>query len=316
MRTWPRRVFFGLLFCAPVGFVGNRHWRAEQGLFVPGHTSDGHHQLEKDCATCHTPLSGALDDACLACHGESLRARNDSHAASKFDDPVRALQLTHVDARSCVACHREHRAEARLRGSVTVPETFCISCHAEVREERPSHVGFDDAGCASAGCHNYHDNRGLYRDFLVKDRGAPDLRVDPRIPLPPAAALEPAAAAISPPAPPPDFPATADREPGPGGLEPELWNRRLLAAITRVDGLGPRPRPGQLHRLPPAAPRWRPAARPGGHRRRPRLELAAGRRRLRQLPPRRAARLPGGQTRHAPGGGARRHVALRWPGPP
>ncbi len=229
MRTWPRRLFFGLLFCAPVGFAGNRHWRAEQALFLPGRTSDGHHQIENDCATCHTPFGGVSEASCLGCHGESLRARNDSHAPAKFDDPVRALQLTHVDARSCVACHREHRAEARLRGSVSEPQTFCIACHADVREDRPSHATFDDAGCASAGCHNYHDNRGLYRDFLLKDRGAPELRADPRVPLPPVVLAPTVAAAIPPP---PDFPATSGSEPGPEGMEPEQWNGRMMASIS------------------------------------------------------------------------------------
>ena len=153
-------------------------------MFLPGRTSDGHHQIESECAVCHDPFGGAKDAACLACHGESLRARNDSHAPAKFDDPARAAQVALVDARSCVACHREHRAEARLRGSVTVATNFCVACHGEIRQERPDHAELSDSGCASAGCHNYHDNRALYGDFLVKDLGGPDLRADPRVPLP------------------------------------------------------------------------------------------------------------------------------------
>jgi predicted CXXCH cytochrome family protein len=227
MKNWPRRLIYALLFCAPVGLAGDRHWRAERTLFLPGHTSSGHHQIEKACETCHTTAFGGVNEqACLACHGESLRARNDSHAPVKFDDPVRAAQLTDVDARSCVACHREHRAEARLRGSVSVPETFCISCHASVRQERPSHVGFDDVGCASSGCHNYHDNRALYRDFLVRQRGSEDLRPEPRLPVPPvltARALRPLPA--------PDVPERIYRERGPDGLEPRAWHARLPPAV-------------------------------------------------------------------------------------
>jgi predicted CXXCH cytochrome family protein len=226
MKNWPRRLLYGLLFCAPVGLAGDRHWRAEQTLFLPGHTSSGHHQIEKACETCHTAFGGVDDGSCLACHGESLGARNDSHAPIKFDDPVRASQLTQYDARSCVACHREHRAEARLRGSVSVPQTFCVSCHPNVRQERPSHVGFDDAGCASAGCHNYHDNRALYRDFLVRQRGSEDLRPEPKLPVPAALRARDLRAL-----PPPDLPERIYREPGLGGEQPHVWQARLPTAV-------------------------------------------------------------------------------------
>ena len=42
-----------------------------------------------------------------------------------------------------------------------------------MRAARPSHAGLGFAGCALAGCHNYHDNRALYEDFLVAHAGRP-----------------------------------------------------------------------------------------------------------------------------------------------
>jgi formate-dependent nitrite reductase cytochrome c552 subunit len=39
------------------------------------------------------------------------------------------------------------------------------------------------ATCASAGCHNFHDNRALYEEFLVKNAAAPDILQIPRVPL-------------------------------------------------------------------------------------------------------------------------------------
>jgi hypothetical protein len=36
--------------------------------------------------------------------------------------------------------------------------------------------------CASAGCHNFHDNRALYEDFLVKHMDEPIVTAAPRVP--------------------------------------------------------------------------------------------------------------------------------------
>lgn len=181
--SWSHRLGYALLFAAPLVFFGFKHRRNDDRLFLPGRTSSGHHQIEAQCSACHTPLSGVAEESCLRCHGESLRARNDSHAPSKFQDPRMADQLAVVDARSCLPCHREHRPEARMRGGVTIATTFCVGCHAEIERERPSHVGFAADGCASAGCHNYHDNRALYRDYLVEHRNDPGLLPRPRVPL-------------------------------------------------------------------------------------------------------------------------------------
>ena len=58
---------------------------------------------------------------------------------------------------------------------VTLPGDFCIACHSEgdqdVRVNRPTHAELEFDTCATAGCHNFHDNRALYEDFLVKHAG-------------------------------------------------------------------------------------------------------------------------------------------------
>jgi hypothetical protein len=79
-----------------------------------------------------------------------------------------------VDARRCVACHREHRPRLTRAMGVTIADDHCFYCHADIADERPSHRGFAAEGCASAGCHNYHDNRALYEDFLVKHLDEPE----------------------------------------------------------------------------------------------------------------------------------------------
>jgi predicted CXXCH cytochrome family protein len=215
--TWMRRSLYLVLSAAPLGFYGLRHQQGRDAVFLPGRTSDGHHQIERKCTACHTPGAGVSSQACWRCHGESLRARDDSHAPYKFDDPGRAGQLEIVDARSCVPCHREHRPEARARGSVSLAATFCTGCHAEIGRERPSHRGFTAEGCASAGCHNYHDNRALYRDFLTKHRAEPALRPIALVPVP---------------GPPRASPAVAD---APGTLQGE---GNLLAATMEWNGSG------------------------------------------------------------------------------
>jgi len=58
---------------------------------------------------------------------------------------------------------------------LTMPADYCFRCHAKIAEERPSHVGLTFQTCNASGCHNFHDNRALYKDFLVKHANGPDL---------------------------------------------------------------------------------------------------------------------------------------------
>ena len=150
-----------------------------------GKTTDAHHQIEAACETCHAapPFASAaaatkaLNETCRNCHEDELRAADDSHARKLFRSPRMAVYWEKLDARLCTACHVEHRPEITRPGAVTVPADFCAACHSEgdqdVRKARPSHAGLAFDTCASAGCHNYHDNRALYEDFLVRHAGRP-----------------------------------------------------------------------------------------------------------------------------------------------
>ena len=163
----------------------------ERNLLLIGATTDAHHQIEMACETCHTapPFSGAkaaqtaLNKACRNCHEDELKAADDSHPRTTFRNPRMAAYWEPLDARLCTACHVEHRPEITRKGAVTVAMDFCVACHSEgeqdVREARPSHAGLGFETCASSGCHNYHDNRALYAEFLVRHADEPWLAATP-----------------------------------------------------------------------------------------------------------------------------------------
>ena len=173
---------------AVAGWYGYRLYAGEElQVFNPGPLSAGHHQLEQACGACHiSPMGGGevLQQACVNCHGDELKAARDAHPQSKFTDPRNADRLAHLDARYCLACHVEHAPERTRPMAVTQPDDFCVHCHADIAEDRPSHQGMAFDTCASAGCHNYHDNRALYEDFLVKGADQPLLLEIARIAAP------------------------------------------------------------------------------------------------------------------------------------
>ena len=139
-----------------------------------GDASHGHFQIELDCGACHTDAFGGpevLQDACVSCHAADLELAQDSHPLKKFRDPRNASLLKGLDARQCISCHTEHQDERTHPMGVTIPEDYCFHCHQSIAEDRPSHVGLGYETCASAGCHNYHDNRALYETFLASHSG-------------------------------------------------------------------------------------------------------------------------------------------------
>jgi len=141
-----------------------------------GESTYGHYQIELSCSDCHTdPFGGEeiLQNACLNCHEEELENVFDSHPKKKFTNPRNADLIEILDARYCVSCHTEHQKEQTLEMGLTVPEDYCYHCHVEVGEERESHANLPFDSCASAGCHNYHDNRALYEEFLVENANQP-----------------------------------------------------------------------------------------------------------------------------------------------
>ncbi len=151
--------------------------------FLPGPMTHGHHQIELECSVCHGSgfdSQTVLQDACMNCHGEQLDEAQDAHPKSKFTDPRNADRLANVDARYCVSCHVEHRPELDVGMGVTLPMDMCVHCHEEIANERPSHEGMGFETCASAGCHNFHDNRALYEDFLLTHADEPWLKAHPR----------------------------------------------------------------------------------------------------------------------------------------
>jgi predicted CXXCH cytochrome family protein len=160
-------------------------------VFLPGRTSDGHHQIEDACASCHTPLGGVEQAACLRCHGAELEEAHDSHPPAKFTDPRNAERTAVLDAARCVTCHREHRPEMTRPMAVTLQDDFCFHCHAEVGRERPTHAGLAFDTCADGACHNFHDNRALYLDFLVRGAADPRTLSAGRVPLRPRRAPDP-----------------------------------------------------------------------------------------------------------------------------
>lgn len=149
---------------------------ASRQLFLPGQTTDGHYQIEVSCVSCHTKEFTAPEDfqaACVKCHGPELDESQDSHPESKFTDPRNADRVAQLDARSCVTCHSEHQPERTGTMGLSLPGDYCHRCHQDIAEERPSHVGLPFDSCASVGCHNFHDNRAIYEDYLVKRAGEP-----------------------------------------------------------------------------------------------------------------------------------------------
>lgn len=170
MRTVRHWAIWGVLtlvlLCAAgavMAFGGPRHW------FLTGKTTDAHHQIEMACESCHTDWFGgreAIETGCLSCHEDALEVMNDSHPAKKFRDPRNAPRLEIIEATKCLTCHVEHNEDITREMAVTLPMDYCSSCHQEIAEERPSHEGFGFDTCGNAGCHNYHDNRALYYEYL------------------------------------------------------------------------------------------------------------------------------------------------------
>lgn len=166
--------YFGYAFLGPPS--------PAKASLLPGETTHGHYQIELDCNACHDSsvdrddMSGAdvMQDACIRCHGDQLKLANDTHPAKKFNDPSNAALLETLNAQDCLACHVEHVPEQTASMGLTLPSDYCWHCHQEVGDDRPSHAGMTFDSCATAGCHNYHDNRALYEKFLDEHHGEPD----------------------------------------------------------------------------------------------------------------------------------------------
>lgn len=169
-----KALWFGWIFIAIVTavYLGIQLFAEPQKPdFLIGQTTHGHHQIELKCDTCHESAFGGADviqDACENCHAQELKMSQDSHPKSKFTDPRNIETLEKIDARYCASCHIEHNPEITFEMGVSQPDDFCFHCHQDIAQDRPSHQGMEFVTCATSGCHNFHDNRALYEDFLVK----------------------------------------------------------------------------------------------------------------------------------------------------
>lgn len=159
--------------------------RPASTVFLPGDTTHGHYQIEIKCGVCHNPGGDVREDSCLGCHADNLKLSHDTHPGSKFRDPQKLPLLEKIDATKCITCHREHVPGQTVTHGLTVPADFCVNCHQDIAEDRPSHRTFEFDSCSSVGCHNYHDNSALYENFLLKHAGERNLLDDPRVPLRP-----------------------------------------------------------------------------------------------------------------------------------
>jgi predicted CXXCH cytochrome family protein len=176
-RRWRIWVAFGTITWAGIAcFTILFGWADDRRFLLPGATTAGHHQIELQCSECHTPFLGVRTDACNRCHAAELAAVNDSHPRTKFTDPRNADRLAKLNAAECVTCHREHQPEFTGPMGVTQPQDYCFHCHQDIAEERPTHAGLPFTSCATAGCHNFHDNTALYEDFVAKHLREPDIR--------------------------------------------------------------------------------------------------------------------------------------------
>ena len=149
-------------------------------IYLPGQTTYGHYQIQLQCAACHDEGNNMVkQDACLQCHAAELERVGDSHPIAKFAKSKDALHLepldhradsTLVKSRYCITCHVEHRPEglAGLKGGMglTQPENYCKACHADIQENRITHAGLGFSTCLTSGCHNFHDNSGLFEQLL------------------------------------------------------------------------------------------------------------------------------------------------------
>ncbi len=177
---WVLLTVAGAVYAAKTLYISG-----DRTVLLPGQTTGVHHQFEVSCNTCHTSdnfedvnsVRKDLNKTCVGCHKDELNASDDSHPIKKFKSPRMAKFWDKIDGRFCTSCHAEHDPDITLAGAVTLPGDFCIACHSEgdqdVRVNRPSHEGLSYDTCASSGCHNFHDNRALYEDFLVKHGNDP-----------------------------------------------------------------------------------------------------------------------------------------------
>ena len=175
------RRFALVSFAAGSALVGTLAAMPDYGRsVVPGRMVAGHETLA--CTKCHAEAPGTLRQqvranvlhwaslretgatfgheavsagACRDCHARD----NDRHPSFRFREPrFQGVNRT-LDARNCLTCHSEHKAER-----VSNDGTFCVACHdgMKARKEliQPTHAALSRGGrwdtCLT--CHDFHGN--------------------------------------------------------------------------------------------------------------------------------------------------------------
>ena len=208
LKPWMQWTLWGGLTLGLAGFLTWKMIKSEdKTVFLPGDTTHGHYQIELDCAACHEPFGGVRQESCVECHGQDLKDSDDSHPKKKFTDPRNADRIAVLDATQCVTCHVEHNPDITHKMGVTMPLDYCFRCHEDIADDRPSHTGLGFDTCATAGCHNFHDNRALYEGFVAQHMDEPPIAAEPRVRTLTSAAAITTAVSIA-----PDMPATVQAE--------------------------------------------------------------------------------------------------------
>lgn len=168
---------WAVLTIAMLAYFGYKlFYSDDKADFIVGPATHGHYQIEMACETCHIDSFGGpevLQEACENCHAQELVESRDEHPKKKFTNPRNAELIKILDARQCISCHSEHQQEQTRDMGLTLPTDYCYHCHQEVGENRESHKDLPYDSCQTAGCHNFHDNRALFEDFLLDNANQP-----------------------------------------------------------------------------------------------------------------------------------------------
>jgi len=123
-------------------------------LISPGNLSQGHHDIEQQCFSCHQAFGGIKNDKCIACHALADIGKDSTGAVT-----VGRQVLFHkkLDKFACTACHTDHAGlnpASAMKGVEhdMLPNTVindCINCHQKPADKL--HRQLTDA-CAK--CHN------------------------------------------------------------------------------------------------------------------------------------------------------------------
>lgn len=117
---------------------------------APGRLSASHVFLEKDCATCHTPVRGVQSGSCGTCHADN--------AALLQRQPT----AFHADIGTCTGCHLEHQGGVRM--PTRMDHALLVSEVGKAGGLVPSRTGDEALNCA-----NCHATKDRHQGFLGPD---------------------------------------------------------------------------------------------------------------------------------------------------